>query len=399
MFWFTESLGQKVPFAFSQPVWGGEGGAHPRWGRRPGGERDPVPPPQLPADPSRAVSGAGRPSAGREFWASGRGVGWGDGGMGWVVAGGFFSSVRWRGEARMSAKRSQMWPGQHCGWQRLGRRSGAGHPAGSGEAECLPRLQWEGSSGPRWACGRSYGVWASGLGVGAASLWKPGLWEPGAGWGATGEKGVGVARGRGGHPPPPALTERGLVAWLGLHDPLVERRGRGKRRKRRSAGEALLRESFAWDLESLFLSPDCGVWVRGNRWKLYFVPKCQWAAAKERMSLFIFIFVSSAHSVPWKRSWRDKSCGVRLLSPPSVDSSLLILFPFSGPPFRSSWCKLLSQIQTREMFSSCFLKGVRLLSSFSKQPGSVWAAATSHMVPVTKARFLGTLLLAPAPNS
>lgn len=149
-----------------------------------------------------------------------------------------------------------------------------GGAAGPGTRQALGRPSASRACSERAAAGRA-GPAGEVMGCGLLGLALGLLWEPGAGWGATGVNGVGVARGRGGRPPPPALTERGLVAWLGLHDPLVERRGRGKRRKRRSAGEALLRESFAWDLESLFLSPDCGAWVRGNRWKLYFVPKCQ----------------------------------------------------------------------------------------------------------------------------
>lgn len=45
-------------------------------------------------------------------------------------------------------------------------------------------------------------------------------------------------------------------------------------------------------------------------------------------------------------------------------------FPFPGPfiPFLQIQT-VLSQIQSEEMFSSCFTKGVRLLSSFFVQPG------------------------------
>lgn len=76
--------------------------------------------------------------------------------------------------------------------------------------------------------------------------------------------------------------------------------------------------------------------------------------------------------------------------------------PFFFPwPFTPSFMILavLSRIQTEEMFPSCFLKGVRLLSSFSRHLGSVWASATNHMVPVTKARFWSTLPLNPRPRS
>lgn len=49
---------------------------------------------------------------------------------------------------------------------------------------------------------------------------------------------------------------------------------------------------------------------------------------------------------------------------------LFSFFPFPGPfiPFLQIQT-VLSQIQMEEMFSSCFTKGVRLLSSFSMQPG------------------------------
>lgn len=89
---------------FHSPSREGEGGAHPRWGRRPGGERAPVPPPQLPADPSRAVSGAGRPSAGREFWASE--WGWGGGMGGWDELLRVVSSRRLGGVERRGCQQS-----------------------------------------------------------------------------------------------------------------------------------------------------------------------------------------------------------------------------------------------------------------------------------------------------
>lgn len=91
---------------------------------------------------------------------------------------------------------------------------------------------------------------------------------------------MGGARGKGEPPPlgpplPAPLNERGLLAWLGPSGSPVERRGRGERQKRLSSGEALLQDSFARNLESLFLSPNYGAWVRRNRWKLYSVPKRQ----------------------------------------------------------------------------------------------------------------------------
>lgn len=83
--------------------------------------------------------------------------------------------------------------------------------------------------------------------------------------------------------------------------------------------------------------------------------------------IYFILFVLS-----FKNVVGGKSPAVRLLSWSSTDSSPLILSPFPGPliPFFLMQT-VLSRIQTEEMFSSCFLKGVRLLSRSSEQPGSV----------------------------
>ena len=120
---------------------------------------------------------------------------------------------------------------------------------------------------------RGVGFWAWRRGCELLEAWFVGprcrVWSRGG-------KGVGGREVRETPPRPQVLArlnERGLFARLGPPGSPADRRG--ERQKRLSVGEALLQDSFARDLESLFLSPNYGAWVRRNRWKLYFVPKRQ----------------------------------------------------------------------------------------------------------------------------
>lgn len=94
---------------------------------------------------------------------------------------------------------------------------------------------------------------------------------------------------------------------------------------------------------------------------------CPRSEAEARASSWVFVALGSA--CPLKAS-----CAARFsLSPSCGDSSPSLrpsFSPFPGPfILRLQIETVLSQIHKEEMFSSCFMKGVRLLSSFSRQPG------------------------------
>lgn len=42
-----------------------------------------------------------------------------------------------------------------------------------------------------------------------------------------------------------------------------------------AGGRLACRTSSLGISKSLFFAPNCGAWVRGSRWKLYFVPECR----------------------------------------------------------------------------------------------------------------------------
>lgn len=103
----------------------------------------------------------------------------------------FLAAGRWCGEARMTAKRSQMWPaGRRRGWQRLGVARRGGRAAGPGPRESPGAQGASRSRSERAAAGRA-GQWVPGLVVRLGD-WLVG---GGAGWG---EGGGGGARGKGG---------------------------------------------------------------------------------------------------------------------------------------------------------------------------------------------------------
>lgn len=152
-----------------------------------------------------------------------------------------------------------------------------------------------------------------------------------------------------------------LIGW---GDRTLGWRGKGERSDQSvpAPGKALLQDSFIWDHQTLFFSPNCGAWDRENLRTLYFVPRSHRTETKGRMSFVCFLILCSHCALKAQLEGQVPRCPSSF--PSSVDST-----PSSFPPALAPL--LLSRIQTEEMFSSCFLKGVRLLSSFSPQPGSV----------------------------
>lgn len=95
---------------------------------------------------------------------------------------------------------------------------------------------------------------------------------------------------------------------------------------------------------------------------------CLRAEAEARASSWVFIALGPA--CPLKATSCAAHQSLFLACGDSSPSLLSSLSPSPGPsvPFFQIQT-VLSHIQTEEMFLSCFMKGVRLLSSFSRQLG------------------------------
>lgn len=218
----------------------------------------------------------------------------------------------------------------------------------------------EGSSGPRWACrGKFPGCGAPG-GVG-----EPARLVRAGGLGGKGRCGVGSRtrrRGRGTRRRGLRDHRRGRLHWLG--------RPSGRGRARPAAGGGLARcFSFGTSKVCSFL-PTPGFGIRGHRSQFQLVPRCP------RMETLRSVRLSCPVFILWFLSAGGDSSPVEAFLPSAVFRGLSptpALSPLPRPPLIPFFLMrtVVSQRQTEEMFSSCFMKGVRLLSSFSLQPGSV----------------------------